>query len=229
MGISNDYIISEQKKTVKMFFGNLACKKIAFLGSSEAHVKKYDPDDGGFIASYGATVESYTSELFQPDRIDYFDILENNWDINGSWHEVSGYDLVIAFRVDMFATSKEHFLEEMKKLVRNNKHVLFDFSIYSGNVKYRNKSYSTIGAKLPRIAPLGDRSLSFDFREELSFWQKIKAFFLLHYGLTYFSGKVINSFNRKDFERYGIKILKTKYSYRTIKKDLACYLYLQSN
>ena len=219
MGISDQKRIPEQKKIIKEFFGDFDVKKIAFLGTNQAHLKKNHPN----------TAENFSFELFNPDRIDYFDILDNNWDINGSWHEVSGYDLVIAFRVYMFATSKEHFLEEMKKLVRNNKHVLFDFSIYSGNVKYRNKSYSRIGAKLPRIAPLGDRSLSFDFREELSFWQKIKSFFLLHYGLTYFSGKVINSFNRKDFERYGIKILKTKYSYRTIKKDLACYLYLQSD
>ena len=219
MGISDQKRIPEQKKIIKEFFGDFDVKKIAFLGTNQAHLIKNHPN----------TAENFSFELFKPDRIDYFDILDNNWDINGSWHEVSGYDLVIAFRVYMFATSKEHFLQEMKKLVRNNKHVLFDFSIYSGNVKYRNKSYSRIGAKLPRIAPLGDRSLSFDFREELSFWQKIKAFFLLHYGLTYFSGKVINSFNRKDFERYGIKILKTKYSYRTIKKDLACYLYLQSD
>lgn len=219
MGVSDKKLIPEQKKIIKEFFGDLDVKKIAFLGTSQAHLKKNHPN----------TAENFSSELFKPDRIDYFDILDNNWDINGSWHDVSGYDLVIAFRVYMFATSKEHFLEEMKKLVRNNKHVLFNFAIYSGNVKYRNKSYSRIGAKLPRIAPLGDRSLSFDFRQELSFWQKIKAFFLLHYGLTYFSGKLINSFNRKDFERYGIKILKTKYKYQTIKKDLACYLYLQSD
>ncbi len=218
MGVSDKKTIPEQKKIIKEFFKDMDVKKIAFLGTSQAHLKKNHPN----------TVENFSFELFKPEKIDYFDILDNNWDINGSWHEVSGYDLVIGFRVYMFAKSKEHFLEEMKKLVRNNKHVLFDFSIYSGNVKHGNKSYSTIGAKHPSIAPLGDRSLSFDFREELSFWQKIKALFLLHYGPTYFSGKIVNSFNRKDFERYGIKILKTKYVYRTIKKNLSCYLYLQN-
>ena len=219
MGVSDKKIIPEQEKIIKEFFGDFVVKKIAFLGTNQAHLKKIHPN----------TVENFSFELFKPERIDYFDIRDNNWDINESWDEINGYDLVVAFRVTSYATSIKHFFEEIKKLVRNNKHVLIDFTIYSGSIKYRNKKYIKIGKKSPRTAPLRDKSISFDFREELSFWQKIKAFILLHYGLNYFSGEIINSFSRKEFERHGIKILKTKYAYQTIKKDLDCYLYLQSD
>ena len=48
------------------------------------------------------------------------------WDINEDW-DISGYDLVICLRTTLFVKDKEHFLRNLKKLINNNKKVIFDF------------------------------------------------------------------------------------------------------
>jgi hypothetical protein len=40
MGVSDKKTIPEQKKIIKEFFKDMDVKKIAFLGTSQAHLKK---------------------------------------------------------------------------------------------------------------------------------------------------------------------------------------------
>jgi hypothetical protein len=216
MGISDKKTIPEQKKIIRHFFDGAPIKKIAFLGSNKELTTSKFPN----------SVENYTSKLFQNRTIDCFDVLDNNWDINGSWEKIKGYDLVICFRTTQYAKSINHFFVELKRLVENNTFILFEFPIYSGNIILNDIRYMTYGQTTPRTPPLQSNSITFDFRDDLTLIQKIKAVLILKVGVGYFSGDIVNSFNRKFFDTFGIKINKYKYTFNRIKKDAHCYLYL---
>ena len=51
------------------------------------------------------------------------------WDINGSWADIAGYDLIICTRTSLFAKDADQFMNKLRALVEENEHVFFDFEI----------------------------------------------------------------------------------------------------
>ena len=66
------------------------------------------------------------SEIFPNAKNHYYDILNNNFDITKDW-EIRGYDMVICYRTSMHVKDKDHFFEQLKLCIKNNKNVVFDF------------------------------------------------------------------------------------------------------
>ena len=216
MGISDKIEIPAHKNVIQEFVGNkkdVDIKKIAFLGSKKEMLTNRHPD----------SVENFVSEFFETNEIDLFDIEDGTWDVNSSWENVNNYDLVICFRTTMYAKSIDQFFGELKRLIEINQRVLFDFSIYSGNIIHDGKRFRALGSRNPRVTSLG--ALSFDFRNDLTLGQKIKASFRLKVGRRYFLGEMVNSFNRRRFLDEGIEPKRVKYHVNPIKRDLVAYLY----
>tara|TARA_B100000287_G_scaffold434477_1_gene499025 strand:- start:1376 stop:2335 length:960 start_codon:yes stop_codon:yes gene_type:complete len=64
-------------------------------------------------------------------KMDYFDIVTGEetkyWDINSDWDLISGYDLVIAWRVSSYCENADHFSKQLSKILDKNGLVVFDF------------------------------------------------------------------------------------------------------
>lgn len=103
---------------------NKPINKIAWLGASS-------------INSVGPKTfeQIYIDNGGDPDKLemDYFDINVKEdgkyWDINSSWDVISGYDLVIAWRVSPFCKDADHFSEQLSKILDKNGSVIFDFFV----------------------------------------------------------------------------------------------------
>ena len=214
MGISNKIIIPYQKKIIKKFTikDKDKIKRIAFLGSVKSAID--DPK----------SVESYVNNEFNLSTLDTFDVLDLNFDLNKEWN-ISGYDLIICFRSTMYINSKNHFFSQIKKLIQANERVLFDFTIYSGNLLDKENKDTNFSKKYNRMPPYGSESISYDFRELLGLLLKLKVIIYYGLGYKYFEKNLVNSFKYQDLVDNFTEPQKTSFFFNKIKKDLICFLY----
>jgi hypothetical protein len=101
-------------------------KKIAWLGATGPEV--VGPNT--FKDVYHAAIQETKLNSLE---MSYYDIDTSDgakyWNINDSWENIKGYDLVVGWRVSPFCEDADHFSKQMSILLKNNKRVLFDFFI----------------------------------------------------------------------------------------------------
>ena len=161
MGISNRYEIPEQRKALDDaiktgLLEGVEVKRIALLG----------------VQREGHSLVRHYKSRFPNAEIKFFDSQTHkqaeNWDLNGIWN-LEGYDIIACHRTTPYIDDMKNFLKEMKKCIKKNKLVIFDFLIYPSMIKSLD-SYMQ-GTKQYRAyehgnPPPGDESC-IDFRDDL--------------------------------------------------------------
>ena len=146
MGFSDPVIVPQQKSFFNHVNDKFICdspvEKIAVLGSPQI---------------CDATLHIHAA--FPRSKIDYYDIILENWDINKEW-KISGYDLVICHRVTPYVSDLQNFSTEFEKCFNENKHLIFDFSLFVSQIPDLNfKRTESADGHYP-----AHKNAKFDFR-----------------------------------------------------------------
>ena len=136
MGNSDGLVIEHQKSYILelmlTFMDRDKVKNIAHLGLTGTNrlVFGKEGDMCPSISLPGKTIPALPAlpsmcKMFPEAKHHYYDIENNNFDITEDWG-IKGYDLVVCFRTAVFVKDKNHFFEQLKLCIKNNKHVVFD-------------------------------------------------------------------------------------------------------
>jgi len=188
MGISDEEVFKVQHDVLDHVLNGTndeTVRRVAWLGEQG-------------IASTEPAVRSTIEETFKllPDSVHHLYDIENQakkitsydgievelfpWDIREDWN-ITGYDLVVMFRTSVHAKSRDHFLQQLELLVKNNQSVVIDITLYGGQLQC---SYDDIALNTGMTAPgheyFGeqgrDNFVYFDIRDlitndaEIRFW-----------------------------------------------------------
>jgi len=139
MGLSDPIVLPEQCKFLGAVLDVANVQDI----NSVVHLGQHKPE--------GKKVDAYIQGRYPNAKQEFWDIKNDNWDMNKEWG-VKDKDLVASFRVAHYVKDKDHFLEQLKKCIDNNRITVFDFQLFQGNLEVYNDN----NQRTP--------SINFDFR-----------------------------------------------------------------
>ena len=139
MGGSDKAVFMQQKKFM-----------ISLTSEFLNHINKNDVKKIAILGSPGENIViKAIQDMYLDAKISYYDIQLDNWDINKVWN-ITDYDIVICFRVTPYVDCIDHFSIELKKCIKNNKHCVFDFSLFVGQIEeFSYEKTKVLGGYLP--------------------------------------------------------------------------------
>lgn len=206
MGGSNKLILPQQIAFMRSLvdageINTAEVKKVALLG-----VHKVPRD----LWKYCKSVYPNPSREIFDIRIPEGETGEKNfWDMNTPDWKISGYDLVVAHRVSPFVTDMDQFLSNLKKMVKENKYVIWDFTLFLSSIT----DYPTDRGEISKVA-------RFDFRETFSPCP-VKG----KYQNAFYNNKIENSINVKDLKNLGLEPDVIDSKWNSIKDDGLTYCF----
>ena len=141
MGRSDRDLIPRYSEAISNYINNVASPgfKIAWLGQKVPFLT----DQNDIFYSVHDKIKAYNVEhhFYDIENSNKVDHNSYKWDINKTWKQIFGYDLVIGLRVSYLSRSSEKFITNLKLSTKNNARVIFDFVSSEHPNKLGNGNY----------------------------------------------------------------------------------------